>query len=298
MFVAALPAATYEWSPGTDLVGNDRYVRTVAEDTLLDVARRHGFGYDELRMANPSVDPWLPGAGTSVLLPGRHILPDAPREGIVINLDEMRLYFFPPVAGKAAATATRAVITYPISVGREGLDTPLVTTTVLAKVTNPTWYPPESIRLEHAQAGDVLPRAVPPGPDNPLGPHAMTLGIPGVLIHGTNKPFGIGMPVTHGCIRLNPEDIEALMPLVSKGTPVRMLRQQWKTGWRNGVLYFEAAAPPSGESAEDFARLEQVVAAALAGRDDYVVDWPAAESALRRPRGVPQPLWKQAATGG
>lgn len=290
-------AATYEWTDGMDVVGNDRYVRTRAEDTLLDLARRHGFGYDELRQANPSVDPWLPGEGTTVLLPGRHVLPDAPREGIVINLDELRLYYYPaPAAGKAPVR--RQVITHPISVGREGLATPLATTTVVAKVENPTWYPPEDIRREHAEAGDPLPRMVPPGPDNPLGPHAMKLGIPGILIHGTNKPFGIGMPVTHGCIRLYPEDIAALMPLVPRGTPVRMLRQSWKTGWRNGVLYFESSAPPAPDPVADFAELQRVVSAALGARTDYTVDWPAAESALRRPRGVPQPLWRELPTGG
>lgn len=290
-----LPAATYEWTPGTDVVGGERYVRTRAEDTVLDLARRHGFGYDELRLANPSVDPWLPGEGTTVLLPGRHVLPDAPREGIVINLDELRLYYYPAAQGKAGP---RQVITVPISIGREGQDTPLVTTTVVAKVENPTWYPPADIRREHEADGDPLPAAVPPGPDNPLGPHAMKLGIPGVLIHGTNKPYGIGMPVTHGCIRLYPEDIAALMPQVPRGTPVRMLRQPWKTGWRNGVLYFETSEAPSAEPGVDLARLEQVVAAALGQRAGYVIDWPAAESALRRPRGVPQPLWPLEPTGG
>ena len=215
-----LPAATYDWTPGLDVIGTERSVRTRKEDTLLDVARRQGFGYDELRLANPSVDPWLPGAGTTIVLPGRHVLPVGVREGIVINLDEMRLYYFP---------TPRQVITYPISVGREAMGTPVATTTVVAKVTNPVWYPGDDVRREHAERGDELPRSVPPGPDNPLGPHAMTLGLPGILIHGTNKPYGIGMPASHGCIRLYPEDIEELMPQVPRGTVVRILRQPWKT---------------------------------------------------------------------
>lgn len=299
---APLPAATYDWVPGLDVVGTDRYVRTTKQDTLLDVARRQGFGYDELRMANPDVDPWIPGAGTTILLPGRHVLPAEPREGIVINLDEMRLYYFPApegaVARKPAALSTRTVITHPISVGRDGLGTPEGTTTIEAKILNPTWYPGEEVRREHAERGDILPRSVPPGPDNPLGPHAMKLGLPGILIHGTNKPYGIGMPATHGCIRLYPEDIEALMPQVPRGTTVRIQRQAWKTGWRNGVLYFETHAPAAADPLQDLAALEQAVAVALIGRPDYVVDWVAAEAALMRPRGVPQPLWPQMATGG
>lgn len=154
------------------------------------------------------------------------------------------------------------------------------------------------MRREHAERGDILPRTVPPGPDNPLGPHAMKLGLPGILIHGTNKPYGIGMPATHGCIRLYPEDIEALMPQVARGSTVRIQRQAWKTGWRNGVLYFETHEPPAADPRQDLDRLEQAVAAALGGRADYPVDWVAAEAALMRPRGVPQPLWRQMATGG
>lgn len=300
MFLAAafawpslVPAASYAWSPGVDVVGMDRFVRTSAQDTLLDLARQYGFGYDELRMSNPDVDPWLPGEGTTVVLPSRHVLPEGPREGIVINLEEMRLFYFPPPqSGDEGEGARRRVFTYPISVGKEGLDTPVTLTTVVEKVHNPIWYPPESVRREYAARGEQAPAMVPPGPDNPLGPLAMKLDLPGVLIHGTNKPYGIGMPVTHGCIRMYPEDIEVLMPRVERGTPVRIVRQAWKTGWRNGVFYFETTQPRSGNYEEDLAELRRRISEALEGHD-YEVDWPTLEGTLFRPRGVAQPVWRQ-----
>lgn len=294
-------AATYEWPPpGDDLIGAEYYVRAKHEDTLIDLARKHGFGYDELRLANPGVDSWLPGEETRVLIPARHLLPAGPREGIVINLAELRLYYFPaePEAQKDAKKKNanlkpRKVITYPISVGREGLATPLTTTKVLDKLKNPAWYPGEDIRKEHAADGDVLPRVVPPGPDNPLGPLALKLGLPGVFIHGTNKPYSIGMPATHGCIRLYPEDIEALMPQVPRGTPVRIVSQSWKTGWKNGVLYFQTSNPPSKSAAQDWNELERSLNAAILQRPDYDIDWTGAEAALLQPRGLPQPVWRR-----
>ena len=301
LLASAASAATYDFPPpGNDLIGAEYYVRAKHEDTLIDLARRHGLGYDELRLANPGVDSWLPGEGTSVLIPARHLLPDGAREGIVINLAELRLYYFPPAPKpeknskkKIRKPNPRQVITYPISVGREGLATPLTTTKVLEKLKNPAWYPGDDIRKEHAADGDVLPRVVPPGPDNPLGPLALKLGLPGVFIHGTNKPYSIGMPATHGCIRLYPEDIEALMPRVPRGTKVRIVNQIWKTGWKNSVLYFEVSAPPSKSAGQDWQALEHALNAAVKQRPGYDIDWTGAEAALLQPRGLPQPVWRQ-----
>lgn len=225
--------------PDVDLVGEIRIDYAQHEDTLLDIARRHSLGYEEIIQANPGVDRWLPGAGTPVVLPTRHILPDAPREGIVLNVPEMRLYYYPkPEAGERPV-----VITYPVSIGRMDWSTPLGKTSVVAKQKDPPWYPPASIKEEHAADGDILPDVVPGGPDNPLGRHALRLGIPAYLIHGTNKPYGIGMRVTHGCVRMYPEDIESLFPRVPVGTPVYIVNQPVKAGRLAGTLFLEFHTP-------------------------------------------------------
>ena len=176
--------------------------RAAYEDTLLEVARRFKLGYVEMVAANPGTDPWLPGEGTEVVLPTVHLLPDAAREGIVINLADMRLYYFPEPNGPPRS--------YPIGIGRDGLTTPLGTTEVVRKRKDPTWHPTARMREEDPELAEV----VPPGPDNPLGSRAMYLGWPTYLIHGTNKPWGIGRRSSSGCIRMYPEDAEELFDLV------------------------------------------------------------------------------------
>ncbi len=220
-----------------DVIGVTITVQAEASDTLLDIARRHGVGYEEITNANPGVDPWLPGAGTVVTVPKQRILPRAPRTGIVINLPEHRLYWYQP----AAAGKPPVVWTFPVSIGKMDWHTPLGVTRVVAKVKNPTWTPPKSVRDEHAKNGDILPAVVPAGPDNPLGLFALRLGIPGgaYLIHGTNKPAGVGMQVTHGCMRLYPEDIETLYGLVPVNAPVMIVNQPYKWGWHDGQLLIE-----------------------------------------------------------
>src|SRR6185503_8261098 len=212
-------AAEYLLPPNGDtVIGVVTAAVAEHEDTLLDIGRRFGVGYEEIMAANPGIDPWLPGAGTEVLIPSRFILPDAPREGIVVNLPEHRLYYFPP----AHADEPRTVRTYPISTARMDWKTPLGVTRIVTKEHMPNWYPPESVRREHEERGDPLPKVVPPGPDNPLGEHKMRLAIPGgaYLIHGTNRPAGVGMQVTHGCIRMYPEDVAELFALVAINTKV------------------------------------------------------------------------------
>lgn len=221
---------------GVTVAGEIRSIRARQEDTLSDIARRYGLGYQEVVLANPGIDPWLPGEGTKITLPTQYILPDGPREGVVVNVPEMRLYYYP----KPKPGEMRVVVTHPISIGRMDWKTPLGLTKVTAKKANPAWYPPESVRLEHAQRGDILPKVVPPGPQNPLGQYAMRLGIPGYLIHGTNNPYGVGMRVTHGCIRLYPEDIQSFFDQVPVGAPVRIVNQPLKAGWRDSVLYLES----------------------------------------------------------
>ena len=221
---------------GDGVVGSVTIIESVAEDTFVDIARRHGLGYNDLKRANPDVDPWLPGEGTRIVLPTRYVLPDAPRRGVVLNLPEYRLYYYPP----AEAGEARVVHTWPISIGRMDWETPLGATRVVAKAERPSWYPPASIRAEHAADGNPLPRVGPPGPDNPLGNHALRLGLPGYLIHGTNRPAGVGMRVTHGCIRMFPEDIAVLFPMLPVGAPVSIVNQPVKFGWQSGALFVEA----------------------------------------------------------
>lgn len=230
-FVFALPgtvqAEQFELPPdGNDVIGAVTIITARADDTLLDIARRHGLGYEDIVRANPDVDAWLPGEGTEVLLPTRYVLPPGSRRGVVLNLAEYRMYYFPkPKDGEPAV-----VMTFPMSIGRMDWETPLGMARVVSKVTNPSWYPPESVRAEHAADGDPLPRMVPPGPKNPLGEFAMRLSIPGYLIHGTNRPAGVGMRVTHGCIRMFPEDIQFLFDQISVDTPVRIINEPVKVG--------------------------------------------------------------------
>ena len=260
------------------------------EDTLLDIGRRHGVGYEEIIAANPGVDPWLPGAGTEILIPSRFILPDAPREGVVVNLPEHRLYYYPP----AKQGEPRVVRTYPISTGKMDWKTPLGITRIVAKQERPNWYPPPSVLAEHEARGDPLPKVVPPGPDNPLGEHAMRLGIPGgaYLIHGTNRPAGVGMQVTHGCIRMFPEDIAELYRYVPVNTRVNLVDQTTKVGWQRGTLYVERHAPLEGTNDPrhgDPAELTNLINAAIAGHS-VQVDWSGAQQAFVQATGVPVAL--------
>jgi len=246
--------------PGSDLVGEVITVRARAEDTLLDIARRHDLGYNEIIAANPGVDPWLPEPGREIVVPARFVLPSAPREGIVINLAEMRLYYFPPPQRDGAGV----VMTFPIGIGREGWGTPLGKTRIVEKKRDPAWVVPESIRRERAAQGDPLPPVVPPGPDNPLGRFALRLGMPGYLIHGTNKPFGVGRRISHGCIRMYPEDIEVLFEEVEPGTPVRIVDQPYKLGREGNALYLEAHEPIGDHGAPVASNLPQVMGALAA----------------------------------
>ena len=209
-----------------DYIGQPETHRAVYEDTFVKIARNHGLGFVEMRAANPDLDPWIPGAGAKIKLPKRHLLPEAPRDGIIINLPEMRLYFFPKDGEP---------VSYPIGIGRDGLATPEGTTKVTRKKEGPTWRPTSRMRKENPE----LPISVPPGPKNPLGSHALYLGWPQYLIHGTNKPYGIGRRVSSGCIRLYPEDIIELFAEVSVKTPVHVVDQPIKAGWVGNEFYVE-----------------------------------------------------------
>jgi len=231
-----LAAETFVLPPADiQLVGTVRYAHASPEETLLDIARRHDLGQEEILLANPEVDRWLPEPGARVLLPNSYILPDAPREGLVLNLPEMRLYYY----GQRDERGRPLVVTHPVSVGRMDWKTPLGRTHIQRKAKDPAWRPPKSLREEAEADGRTLPEVVPPGPDNPLGGYALYLGLSGYLIHSTNRPYGVGMRVTHGCIRMYPEDIETLFPLVPVNTPVQLINQPIKLGWYADTLYIE-----------------------------------------------------------
>lgn len=279
------PSDTGVPSPHTapNVIGSLRTITTVESDTLLDVAYENGLGFVEIVAANPGVDPWLPGAGTRVTLPKQHILPDAPHEGIVINLAEMRLYYFPPDGGM--------VRTYPVGIGRRGLSTPTGTTQIRAKVPKPTWYPTERMRREDPS----LPAAVPAGPDNPLGDYALDLGWSAYLIHGTNKKWGIGRRISSGCIRLYPAHIEDLFNRVGTGTKVTVVDQPIKFAWADGHLYVEAhTTQTQAEALEQTGRfrpdadlnLTKQVRAVLGDRR-VAIDLQRLKDAVAQRRGLP-----------
>ena len=271
--------------PDNDVIGQVKVIYATQDDTLLDIARRHGLGYDEMVHANPGLDRWAPGEGTPVVLPTRYILPDTPHEGIVLNIAELRLYYYP----KAGADGERVVYTYPVSIGRMDWKTPMGITRVTGKETDPAWRPPVSIKAEHAAEGDILPDVVPGGPDNPLGRHALRLALPSYLIHGTNRPNGIGMRVTHGCVRMFPEDIEGLFGMVPVGTPVRLIDQPVKVGRINGHWLVEAHEPLEEDNIPIKVTLEQASRAVIAktGPDMSGIDQAALEAAIEQVSGIP-----------
>lgn len=287
--VRAAQAAVYELADdgSTQMVGEDTSLKTRYQDTLYDLGRQYGVGSEEIARANPGVDPWLPGEGTLIVIPGRVILPPGPRDGIVINIAEHRLYFYP----KRREHGHRVIVTYPISIGKMDWKTPLGETSIIQKVRNPNWYPPASIRKEHIANGDPLPSVVSPGPENPLGEFKMRLAVrPGdYLIHGTNNPLAVGMPVTHGCIRMYPEDIAALFPTVPLGTRVYLMNEPVKVAYIDGQLFLEAHPPVDAQGQTTKAELgefEQLLDRAL-GQTTAAIDWDYAINALKLANGSP-----------
>ncbi|MEA3161090.1 MAG: L,D-transpeptidase ErfK/SrfK [Gammaproteobacteria bacterium] len=288
--LGALPAAnatTYTLNKADDtVVGQDQTIVTVYEDTLYALAAKYSLGSEEIIRVNPGVDPWIPGAGKQIIVPGRHILPPGPREGIIVNLPEHRLYYYP----KPKRGGPIEVITYPVSIGKMDWRTPLGSTRVIQKQKDPTWFPPESVRKEHAEAGDPLPVKVGPGPDNPLGAYAMRLaaGNGTYLIHGTNNPIAVGLAVTHGCIRMYPDDVAALFPLIPVGTTVRLINEPVKVAWVDSELMLEAHPPvdAQGQSFEpEIDEFSQLLKAAV-GDTTVAIHWDYAREVLQKANGV------------
>ncbi len=268
-------------APSGDMIGEMRLHVARDEDTLPDLAVDNDLGYGEVLAANPGVDPWLIPRGTVIVLPAAHLLPTGARRGIVVNLGDQRLYFF----------QRGAVSSFPIGIAVEEQDMRLGSTRIQRKQEHPAWYPPPSIRQE----SPWLPDVVPPGPDNPLGSRALYLEWPRVLIHGTNKPYGVGRRVSHGCIRLYEPDIAALYRDTAVGLPVTFVFEPVKLGWASGMLYLEihptldqidALENGEGLGRDEPAGLRDLVLAAAAeaaGR----IDWDAVALAAWRRSGIP-----------
>lgn len=278
--------------PTTDinLVGEPTVVTLQGGDSFSAIARSHDIGFTELLVANPGIDRFNLSSGQEITIPSQFLLPPGPREGIVVNLAEMRLYYYPP--------AQDVVMTFPLAIGREGWRTPHLVSVIQEKRVRPTWYPPTSIRAYRAAHGIYLPTFVPPGPENPLGEYAMRVGWTNVLIHGTNQPAGIGREASSGCLRMYPEDIETLFRLVPVGTPVRIMDKPYKVGWQNGQLYLEAHKSLSGQwsTAGLDTEIKTLLLNATAEQAE-IDDWDEVKTILKQKTGIPTPLSSQQKNG-
>lgn len=229
IFVPVTSPAEYFYSADLDLIGKTYRHEVKKGESLIEIARMFNLGYSEIVGANPTMDPFIPEVGASVVIPMSWIIPDVPeRSGIVINISEMRLFYF-------LGQGTNLLTTFPIGIGDEGTETPVGNFTIIQKIVNPPWYPPKSIRERKPE----LPVVVPPGPENPLGTHALRLSTPSYLIHGTNRPWAVGRRATNGCLRLYPEDIPRLFQLVKKGEKVFIVRQPVKAGLNGNRVFIE-----------------------------------------------------------
>lgn len=268
--------------PGNNVVGEIQTVFVEPGDNFYVLAQRYGVGFKELVKANPRLNPWRLKKWQKVRIPTAFILPPYERKGIIINLSEMRLYYYPP--------HENVVVTAPIAIGRQGWETPLTTTKIIEKKKEPHWFVPESIRAQSAAKGRYLPKVVPPGPKNPLGDYALRLGLRSYLIHGTNNPKSIGKQISSGCIRMYPEDIEYLFYDVPVGTQVRIINEPYKVGWYNGKLYIEAHKPVENgfTASESVMRDYQSVIQQSLGRYDYPLQWDKIHRVIRQHKGYPQ----------
>src|ERR1700723_614328 len=290
------PTAThrFELTPEDgDLVGYVQKVTVGKDDTLPDIARRFDVGYEEMLLANPGVDAWLPGVGREVVVPTQFVLPAASHEGVVVNVAAMRIFYYPPHRKGEPQT----VYTHPIGIGKVGWKTPEGTTKIVSRQKDPVWVVPKSVREEHQEDGEQLPAKVPAGPDNPLGAYEFRLGWPSYLIHGTNKPYGVGMRSSHGCMRLYPEDIAVFFDLIPIGTKVTVVNQPYLFGWRDGTLYLQAYAVMEDDSRNWSKDRKRLLANLLHPKErgkitqhDDEIDWQRVGDLAHVPRAVPVPV--------
>jgi L,D-transpeptidase ErfK/SrfK len=283
--VSARGATFFLPTDGSNIVGQLQVVAADSRNTLLDIGRHFDLGFEEITAANPGVSIWLPGEGTRIIVPTQFILPPRPWQGIVINIPQRRLYYFPRHKPRERAT----VVTFPIGTARPGWPTPLGTTRITGKHKDPAWFVPKSIQEEHRNQGEPdFPEYFPPGPDNPMGMLALETGFAKIFIHGTNRPWGVGMRVTHGCIRLYPEDAAYLFPAVPVGTPVRIINQPVMAGERDTLLYLSVSEPVDDYPGDQVSLLAQAMDALTTY--DAPVDWSLVEQAVAAGRMLPIPV--------
>jgi L,D-transpeptidase ErfK/SrfK len=268
-----------------DVVGQLAFMRVEKGDTLPDIARHFSLGINEISVANPGVDVWVPKDGERIILPLSFILPDALRKGIVINLAAMRIFQF------KGDNKSLAVSTYPVGVGTEERPSPMGQMYVDRKTVRPTWHVPASIAEDHRKKGDPLPAEVLPGPLNPLGEYALYLSKPSYLIHGTNKPASIGLRATNGCIRLYPENIKKLYENTPVNTSVRFINQPYLIGQRNGVVYMEVHAPLEDLDTVEFDKLYTKLRN-IEKESGRTLDWSKVKKVLAEARGIPVPIFE------
>ena len=298
MLATSSRAAVFTLPPdGSSLIGQDQQIQAVSADTLLDLARKFSVGYWEIQEANPKVDMWLPGQGTNITIPGRFIVPPVDHKGIVINLPQHRMFYFP----KGGRHDQPIVITYPVSPGEGDFPTPVGVTRIVRKVPHPVWIPTAHILKAHELAGDPIPKVWAAGPDNPMGEWALetTLSHGEIYIHGTNNPMAIGMSVTHGCVRLYPEDIAALYPVVKVGTPVTIVNEPVLASLQDGDLYLEVHPPTNSDhkpAPPDFDQISQIIDAAI-GKSVVAIDWDEVRQVATQANGIPQLIGVEAYYG-
>jgi L,D-transpeptidase ErfK/SrfK len=265
-----------------NVVGQVMVITATEVQTLSHIGLQYDVGRDAMQAANPEFDPdkFLP-VGLPVIIPTRFIIPNYAHQGFIVNLAEMKLYYFP--AGE------NTVMIFPIGIGKAGYMTPLGMTSVARKMKDPYWIPPESIRQYNKEKGIILPKIIQGGPDNPLGRRAIYLSIPTYLIHATNFPASVGSRGSFGCIRMTEKDIDHLFPLVAKNTPVRIISEPYLAGWSNGVIYLEINKPLS----EDKFNLQSLIQPVLLSlinlslQHHVQIDWQKVELALKNQTGIP-----------
>jgi L,D-transpeptidase ErfK/SrfK len=289
------PVATqrFEVAPDDDVIGVVQIVKISKDDTLTDIARRFNVGYEEILRANPKVDPWLPGADRPIVVPTQFIIPNAPRTGVVVNIAAMRLFYFPP----HKPGEPQVVITHPIGIGKMGWATPEGVTKIVRRQADPTWRVPVSVIKEHRENGEELEKVIGPGPDNPLGRYAFYLQWPSYLIHGTNKPAGVGLRSSHGCIRLYPEDIAQLFNTVPVGTQVRVVNQPFEFGWHQGQLYMQPYDVLEDDTRDWKKASRKLISKTLSASvqkqlkaNNEQVNWDLVTSLSHDPHGIPVPI--------
>ena len=280
----ALPvmSLTFDIPSGSSVVGYMQTTEVKRGEGMIDVGLRYGIGGYEMQEANPQIPYLSPKPGTKMIIPSQFVLPSAPKKDIVINLAEMRLYYY--------SQDGRKVMTFPIGIGKMGWQTPMGPTTITTKRANPSWVVPKSILQNHLNNGKVIEKVWPPGPKNPLGQYAMNLGFKNIVIHGTPYPKGVGLRSSHGCIRMTNEDVGQLFDNVRVGTPVNIIHEPVKIGNLGDHIFMESHLPLTEGNYNRYQDLNMLVNRVTGTSHRATIDWDRAEKLKERNSGYPEPI--------